>query len=321
MEAEVSGPLMEKVTARYGKLDEKRAVIEMAAASGLTLVPMEKQNPLNTTSYGTGELIRHALDQGFTDLSIAIGGSATNDGGMGCARALGIRFLDAEGYELEGRGEDLERLSVIDLSGLDRRIAAARITVMCDVNNPLCGEHGATRTFGAQKGATPEIRDRLETGMVNYRDIIRKQFHTDPDAIPGAGAAGGLGTALTVFLGGEMKSGIDTVLDLIHFDRRLDGMDLVVTGEGCTDWQSCFGKVMQGIGERAKAKGISAVGLSGSLGRDAAKIFDHGIESLMTAVDAPMPLEEALSRAEELYYLGAVRMFRFLKTGMALAGK
>ena len=240
---------------------------------------------------------------------------------MGCARALGIRFLDAEGYELEGRGEDLERLSVIDLSGLDRRIAAARITVMCDVNNPLCGEHGATRTFGAQKGATPEIRDRLETGMVNYRDIIRKQFHTDPDAIPGAGAAGGLGTALTVFLGGEMKSGIDTVLDLIHFDRRLDGMDLVVTGEGCTDWQSCFGKVMQGIGERAKAKGIPAVGLSGSLGRDAAKIFDHGIESLMTAVDAPMPLEEALSRAEELYYLGAVRMFRFLKTGMALAGK
>ena len=321
MEAEVSGPLMEKVTARYGKLDEKRAVIEMAAASGLTLVPMEKQNPLNTTSYGTGELIRHALDQGFTDLSIAIGGSATNDGGMGCARALGIRFLDAEGYELEGRGEDLERLSVIDLSGLDRRIATARITVMCDVNNPLCGEHGATRTFGAQKGATPEIRDRLETGMVNYRDIIRKQFHTDPDAIPGAGAAGGLGTALTVFLGGEMKSGIDTVLDLIHFDRRLDGMDLVVTGEGCTDWQSCFGKVMQGIGERAKAKGIPAVGLSGSLGRDAAKIFDHGIESLMTAVDAPMPLEEALSRAEELYYLGAVRMFRFLKTGMALAGK
>ena len=321
MEAEVSGPLMEKVTARYGKLDEKRAVIEMAAASGLTLVPMEKQNPLNTTSYGTGELIRHALDQGFTDLSIAIGGSATNDGGMGCARALGIRFLGAEGYELEGRGEDLERLSVIDLSGLDRRIAAARITVMCDVNNPLCGEHGATRTFGAQKGATPEIRDRLETGMLNYRDIIRKQFHTDPDAIPGAGAAGGLGTALTVFLGGEMKSGIDTVLDLIHFDRRLDGMDLVVTGEGCTDWQSCFGKVMQGIGERAKAKGIPAVGLSGSLGRDAAKIFDHGIESLMTAVDAPIPLEEALCRAEELYYLGAVRMFRFLKTGMALARK
>ena len=321
LEAEVCGPLMEKVTARYGKLDEHRAVIEMAAASGLLLVPMEKRNPLYTTSYGTGELIRHALDQGFTDISIAIGGSATNDGGMGCARALGIRFLDANGHELEGRGEDLERVSVIDASGLDQRIASAKITVMCDVTNPLCGENGATCTFSAQKGATPGIQSRLEAGMVNYRDIIRKQFHTDPDAIPGAGAAGGLGTALTVFLGGEMKSGIDAVLDLIHFDRRLDDADLVVTGEGRTDWQSCFGKVMRGVGERAKAKGVPAVGLSGSLGRDAAQIFDYGIESLMTTVDAPMPLEEALSRAEELYYLGAVRMFRFLKTGMALAEK
>ena len=212
-------------------------------------------------------------------------------------------------------------MRVIDVSGLDHRIAAAKITVMCDVTNPLCGENGATYTFGAQKGATPEIQARLEAGMVNYRDIIRRQFGVDPDAISGAGAAGGLGTALTVFLGGEMKSGIDSVLDLIDFDRRLEGTDLVVTGEGRTDWQSCFGKVMQGVGEHARAKGVIAVGLSGSLGRDAAQIFDHGIESLMTTVDAPMPLEEALGRAEELYYLGAVRMFRFIKAGMTLAGK
>ena len=318
IETEVYGPLMEPVKARYGKLDDDRAVIEMAAASGLPMVPMEKRNPLFTTSYGTGELIRHALDQGFKDISIAIGGSATNDGGMGCARALGIRFLDAEGHELEGRGEDLEKLSVIDVSALDHRIAGTKITVMCDVTNPLCGENGATHTFGAQKGATPEIQARLEAGMVNYRDIIRRQFGVDPDAIEGAGAAGGLGTALTVFLGGEMKSGIDTVLDLIEFDKRLEGTDLVVTGEGRTDWQSCFGKVMQGVGERAEKKGVIAVGLSGSLGQDAAQIFDHGIASLMTTVDAPMPLEEALSRAEELYYLGAVRMFRFIKAGMDL---
>ncbi len=321
VETEVCGPLKEPVKARYGKLDDRRAVIEMAAASGLPLVPMERRNPLNTTSYGTGEMIRHALDQGFTDLSIAIGGSATNDGGMGCARALGIRFLDEQGRELEGKGEDLEKVRVIDVSGLDHRIASTKITVMCDVTNPLCGENGATYTFGAQKGATPEIQARLEAGMVNYRDIIRRQFGVDPDAISGAGAAGGLGTALTVFLGGEMKSGIDSVLDLIDFDSRLDGTDLVVTGEGRTDWQSCFGKVMQGVGERARAKGVIAVGLSGSLGRDAAQIFDHGIESLMTTVDAPMPLEEALGRAEELYYLGAVRMFRFIKAGMTLAGK
>lgn len=318
IEAEVCGPMMEKVTARYGKLDAHRAVIEMAAASGLPLVPIDRRNPLHATSYGTGELIRHALDQGFTDISIAIGGSATNDGGMGCARALGVRFLDDQGRELEGRGEDLEKVCAIDVSNLDHRVSGAKITVMCDVTNPLCGENGATWTFGAQKGATPEMQARLEAGMVNYRDVIRRQFAIDPDAIKGAGAAGGLGAALMVFLGGEMKSGIDTVLDLIGFDKRLEGTDLVVTGEGRTDWQSCFGKVMQGVGERATKKGVVAVGLSGSLGRDAAQIFDHGIMSLMTTVDAPMPLEEALGRAEELYYLGAVRMFRFIKAGMAL---
>ena len=294
------------------------AVIEMAAASGLPLVPIDRRNPLHATSYGTGELIRHALDQGFTDISIAIGGSATNDGGMGCARALGVRFLDDQGRELEGRGEDLEKVCAIDVSNLDHRVSGAKITVMCDVTNPLCGENGATWTFGAQKGATPEMQARLEVGMVNYRDVIRRQFAIDPDAIKGAGAAGGLGAALMVFLGGEMKSGIDTVLDLIGFDKRLEDTDLVVTGEGRTDWQSCFGKVMQGVGERATKKGVVAVGLSGSLGRDAAQIFDHGIMSLMTTVDAPMPLEEALGRAEELYYLGAVRMFRFIKAGMAL---
>ena len=317
IEAEVCGPLMEKVRARYGRLDAHRAVIEMAAASGLTLVPLEKRDPLKATSYGTGELIRHALDQGFTDISIAIGGSATNDGGMGCIRALGGRFLDAGGRALEGRGEDLEKVCTIDVSALDQRLANAKITVMCDVTNPLCGENGATWTFGAQKGATPEMQARLEAGMLNYRDVLRKQFGIDPDAIQGAGAAGGLGAAL-VFLGGEMKSGIDTVLDLIGFDQRLEGTDLVVTGEGRTDWQSCFGKVMQGVGERAARKGVIAVGLSGSLGRGAAQIFDHGIASLMTTVDAPMPLEEALGRAGELYYLGAVRMFRFIKAGMDL---
>ena len=316
IETQVHGPLMESMNAAYGKLDEKRAVIEMAAASGLPLVPVEKRNPLFTTTYGTGELIRHALDSGFTDISIAIGGSATNDGGMGCVRALGVKFLDENGKELGGFGEDLEKVSRIDVSGLDPRIRETKITVMCDVTNPLCGENGATYTFGAQKGATPEIQERLEKGMRNYRDVIIRQFGINPDEIAGGGAAGGLGTALKVFLGGEMKSGIETVLDLIDFDARLEGVDLVVTGEGRTDWQSCFGKVMQGVGDRAEAKGVSAVGLCGSLGKDYDRIFEHGIESLMTTVDAPMPLEDALLRAEELYYLGAVRMFRFIKTGI-----
>lgn len=313
---QVHDPLGEEICAKYGKLDGNRAIIEMAEASGLPLVPIEKRNPLFTTSRGTGELILDALDKGFNDVSIAIGGSATNDGGMGCARALGVRFLDNEGNELYGFGKDLEKIKTIDVSGIDPRIRKAKITVMCDVTNPLCGENGATYTFGAQKGATPEILAQLENGMKNYRDIIRRQFSVDPDSISGAGAAGGLGTALTVFFGGEMKSGIDTVLDLIDFDNRLDGVDLVVTGEGRTDWQSCFGKVMQGVGDRSRKKGVVAVGLSGSVGRDYDKIFDHGISSIMTTVDSPMPLEDALGRAEELYFLGAVRMFRFLKAGM-----
>ncbi|MBQ1531928.1 MAG: glycerate kinase [Solobacterium sp.] len=318
---EVYGPLMDRTNARYGKLDDQRAVIEMAAASGLPMIPRNMRNPLYTTTYGTGEMIRDALDKGFRDISIAIGGSATNDGGMGCARALGVRFLDAKGNELQGTGADLEKVAEIDVSELDPRIRETKITVMCDVTNPLTGKDGATYTFGAQKGATPEIQERLEVGMVNYRNVIIRQFGIDPDEIRGGGAAGGLGTALMVFLHGEMKSGIDTVLDLISFDRRLEGVDLVVTGEGRTDWQSCFGKVMQGVGERSARKDIVAVGLSGSLGRDASKIFEHGIESLITSVDSPMQIEEAISRAEELYYLAAVRMFRFIKAGMKIARK
>ena len=316
----VHGPLMENAEAVYGKLDSTRAVLEMAAASGLPMVPEKDRNPLYTTSFGTGEMIRDALDKGFSDISIAIGGSATNDGGMGCVRALGVKFLDENGQELEGRGIDLERVHSIDVSGLDPRIKDTKITVMCDVTNPLCGKDGATWTFGAQKGATPEIQERLEIGMQNYRDVIIRQFGINPDDIKGSGAAGGLGTALMVFLGGEMKSGIETVLDLIDFDSRLEGVDLVVTGEGRTDWQSCFGKVMQGVGERAQKKGVPAVGLSGSLGKNAEQIFDCGIESLMTTVDAPMPLEEALGNAEALYYRGAVRMFRFIRTGMRICG-
>ena len=321
IETEVHGPLMEAITASYGTFGNGKAIIEMAAASGLPLLKKEQRNPLYTTTYGTGELIRHALDQGYRDISIAIGGSATNDGGTGCMQALGVRFLDQDGNELEGRGENLKKIEAIDVSGLDPRIGETKITVMCDVTNPLCGPDGATYTFGAQKGATPDMQEELEAGMCSYRDVIRKQFGIDPDTIKGSGAAGGLGTALTVFLKGEMKSGIDTVLDLIGFDERLEGVDLVVTGEGSTDWQSCFGKVMQGVGERAKAKGIPAVGLSGSLGKDAERIYACGIESLMTTVNAPMSLEEAIARAEELYYSGAVRMFRFINAGMKIEAK
>ena len=312
----VHGPLMEEIHAEYGIFGDNKAVIEMASASGLPLVPAEKRDPRNTTTYGTGELILDALEKGYRDISIAIGSSATNDGGMGCARALGIRFLDADGRELEGFGRDLIHVDRIDVSGLDKRLADAAITVMCDVTNPLCGKDGATYTFGKQKGATPEIQKELEEGMLHYNQVILDQFGIDCNKVEGAGAAGGLGAALKVFLHGNMRSGIETVLDLIHFDERLEGVDLVVTGEGRTDWQSCFGKVMQGVGVHAKAKGIPVAGLSGSLGKNALDICEYGVSSLMTTVNAPMSLDEALDRAEELYLEGAIRMFRFIKAGM-----
>lgn len=314
----VHDPLMRIVQASYGVVDDTKAVIEMAAASGLPLLPEELRDPWKTTSYGTGELIRHALESGYRDIYIAIGGSATNDGGMGCARALGVRFLDEDGAELEGRGCDLHRVSKIDVSQMDPRLKETRVTVMCDVTNPLCGENGATYTFGRQKGATPETEAKLEAGMCRYRDVIKETFGIDCDALRGGGAAGGLGSALSVFCNGEMKSGIETVLELIHFDERLEGVNLVVTGEGRTDWQSCFGKVMQGVGMHAMKKGVPAVGLSGSLGKNAMDICQYGIRSLMTSVNAPMALSDAMEHAEQLYYEAAVRMFRFIQTGMEI---
>lgn len=314
----VHGPLMEMEQGFYGRLSDTEAILEMAAASGLPMVPEEKRNPLNTTTYGTGELLKAALDAGYTEIAIAIGGSATNDGGMGFASALGIRFLDQDGHVLEGRGEDLEKVAHIDMSGLDPAVQKAHFTVMCDVTNPLCGPDGATYTFGKQKGGTPEILDRLEKGMQNYRDVIIREFGINPDEIQGSGAAGGLGAALKVFLHAEMKSGIETVLDLIDFDARLEGVDLVVTGEGRTDWQSCFGKVMQGVGDRSAKHQVPVAALCGGLGPDYEKIYAHGISSIMTTVDGPMPLKEALDNASELYYKGAIRMFRFLQTGMQM---
>ena len=314
----VNGPLWEPTQSTYAILEDGRAVMEMAAASGLPLVAEKDKNPLETTTYGTGEMIRDALDRGCRDISIAIGGSATNDGGMGCVRALGVRFLDADGKELEGRGKDLAKISRIDLSGMDPRVKESRFTVMCDVTNPLCGPEGATYTYGKQKGGTPERLEELEAGMCHYRDLLKEIFGTDMDQVPGAGAAGGLGAALMAFFGGQLRSGIETVLDLIGFDKRLEGVDLVVTGEGAADWQSVFGKVMQGVGSHCKTFGIPAVAIVGSMGPGAEDIFDHGIVSIMTTVNGVMPLNEALSRADELYLSAARRLFRLLRAGKAL---
>lgn len=317
-EVDVHGPLMEEVVSRYGETGNGAAVIEMAAASGLPMVPVDKRDPRVTTTYGTGELIKTALDRGCRDITIAIGGSATNDGGMGAMRALGIRFLDENGEALSGCGNDLARVADIDISGLHSAVKDARFTIMCDVNNPLTGPDGATYTFGKQKGGSPEILDELEQGMIHYAALIRKKMGTDVDQIPGSGAAGGLGAAFCVFLKAEMKSGIETVLDLIHFDELLEGVDLVITGEGRIDWQSAFGKVPSGIGNRCRKKGIPAIAIVGGMGDKAEMIFDHGIDSIITTINGAMGLDEALERAEELYAGAAERAFRMVKAGMRL---
>lgn len=323
----VHGPRWQMVGAYYGVVplpdaagstQPQGVVIEMAQASGLPLLSEEERNPLLTTTYGTGELIIDALERGYRQFYIALGGSATNDGGIGCMRALGVRFLDAEGHELQGCGEDLIRIERIDLSKMDERLKEAHFTVMCDVNNPLCGPYGATYTFAEQKGADHEMRKELEKGMRHYRDLLIDTFHIDPDTIAGAGAAGGLGAALLVFLNAQLQSGIETLLTLTRFDDMLRDVDLVVTGEGCTDWQSAEGKVLSGIGLHCQRMGVPAVALVGSIGRGANHIYQYGICSLMTTVNKPMLLCEALTDALTLYQSAARRMFRLIKVGMEL---
>lgn len=320
-EVAVHGPLMEETTATYGVFHGDSAIIEMAAASGLPMVPADRRNPLHTTTYGTGELIRDALDHGYRKLSIAIGGSATNDGGMGAMRALGVRFLDQDGRELTGVGADLAKVADIDVRGLHPAAAEAEFTVMCDVNNPLTGPDGATYTFGKQKGGTPEILDELEAGMKQYASVMREKLGLDVENQAGAGAAGGLGAALCGYLHANLKSGIETVLDLIDFDSLLDGVDLVVTGEGRIDWQSAFGKVPSGVGSRCKAKGVPAVAIVGGMGDGADKIYEFGVDSIMSTINGAMGIEEALGRAEELYAGAADRTFRLVRAGMEICGK
>ena len=308
----VHDPLMRIIGASYG-ISGGRAVIEMAAASGLTLVPKDRLDPLDTTTYGTGELILDALDRGCRELYIAIGGSATNDGGMGCMRALGARFLDIGGEALPGCGRALNDVSSIDLDGLDKRLSGVSITVLCDVKNPLCGENGATLTYAAQKGADQNAIDLLEKGMRNYRDVIYRRFGADCDKIEGAGAAGGLGAALRVFLKAEMRSGIETVLSLIGFDELIAGADLIVTGEGRADRQSCCGKVMQGVGMHGAAKDVPVIGLCGSVGEGAEGLRRCGVTGLIPIANSSVSTEYAMAHAEELYLKAAIGLFRRIK--------
>lgn len=316
---QVMGPLEEmQVEAKYGVLHRKTAVMEMAQASGLPLVSYQDRDPLRATTYGTGQMLKAALDQGLRDFIIGIGGSATNDGGIGAAQALGVKFMDSHGKTVGFGGRELCHIQKISLDTMDPRLKECNITVICDVNNPLTGPNGATAVYGPQKGVTGDSFHILESGMKNYERLIIETTGLDMALIPGSGAAGGLGAALTAFFGATLKPGIDTILDYIKFDTLLEDADLVVTGEGRMDGQSVYGKVPVGIAKRCQTKGIKAVAIVGGIGPRVEKVYDYGISSVMPTASGPMPLEEALSRAEELLADAADRMFRFIKLGMTL---
>lgn len=315
---EVKNPLMQNIEAYYGVINDDTAVIEIAAASGLALLSSDKLNPLNTTSYGTGQLIKTALHDGYRKIIIALGGSATNDGGMGAMSALGVKFFDSEGYLLDGKGENLEYVADIDLTGMPSSISECDFTIMCDVDNPLLGEKGATYTFGAQKGGTEEMLARLEAGMTNYAIHLEQKFNTTVSNIKGGGAAGGLGTAFKIFLNANIKSGIETVLDIVGFDTLLHSVDLVVTGEGSIDWQSAFGKATSGVGMRCKERGVPVIAIVGRIGEGFEKMYELGIDSIMAITDKTMSLEYAMENAHSLYEQAAERAFRMVKIGMKI---
>jgi glycerate kinase len=316
----VHNPLFEPIMAEYGYLGEGGALIEMSAASGLTLIPEGKREPRYTSSYGTGELIAHALDRGIRQITVAIGGSATNDGGMGAMRALGVRFLSKDGKELSGCGADLIKLDTIDISGLHTAVKETTFTVMRDVTNPLTGSSGATYTFGRQKGGNDHTLPELETGMIHYAQILRDGLHKDVEHLPGAGAAGGLGAALVAFLDAKLVSGIETVLQLSHFEEKVQQADLVITGEGRLDHQSCYGKVISGVGAVCKKHSVPAIALVGAIGEGAEGIYEHGITSAWPTVSGPMELQEAMERSEVLYRDAAQRLFRMLLVGNRVGG-
>lgn len=317
----VTGPLGENVDARWGMSgDGKTAFIEMAAASGLALVPPELRNPLITTSRGTGELILHALDHGAKNIIIGIGGSATNDGGAGMVQALGAKLCDANGTDIGNGGGSLISLNAIDVSGLDPRLEGCTLRVACDVTNPLTGEKGASRIFGPQKGATEALIVELDRNLAHYADVIKKSLHIDVKNVPGAGAAGGMGAALMAFLGAELRSGIEIVTQALNLEEHIHDCTLVVTGEGRIDSQSIHGKVPVGVANVAKKYHKPVIGIAGSLTRDVGIVHQYGIDAVFSVLTSIGTLEEAFRGAFDNIYHASRNIAATLQVGMSAEG-
>ncbi|ASJ37743.1 glycerate kinase [Vibrio vulnificus] len=300
IEHTVSGPLGQPVCGFFGLLGEgKTAVIEMAAASGLHLVTPDQRNPLITTTFGTGELIKAALDHGVEHIIVGIGGSATNDGGIGMAQALGIKLLDAQGNALGYGGGELAKLATIDCSQLDPRLAQVRLEVACDVDNPLCGTKGASAVFGPQKGATPEMVKILDENLAHYAAIIKQQLGADVRDMAGAGAAGGMGAALLGLLNAELRPGIEIVMDAVRLDEIVADADLVITGEGRIDSQTIHGKTPIGVARTSKKHSLPVIGIAGCLSADCGVVHEHGLDAVFAVVNRSVDLPTALAEAAE----------------------
>ncbi|CAI1747706.1 MULTISPECIES: glycerate kinase [Serratia] len=297
---EVTGPLGQPVSAFYGLLGEgETAVIEMAAASGLHLAPKGQRDPRITTSYGTGELILAALEHGVKTIILGIGGSATNDGGAGMMQALGARLLDDQQQPLPPGGAALARLAQIDLSAVDPRLQQVSVTAACDVDNPLCGPHGASAVFGPQKGATPEMVTQLDAALSHFGSLLQQATGREVLNAPGAGAAGGMGAALLGMLNARLRPGIEIVIETLRLEEALRDADLVITGEGRLDSQSIHGKTPIGVARVAKRHGLPVIGIAGSLSKDYQVVHQHGIDAAFSVLDRVVTLEEALTDAAD----------------------
>lgn len=314
--AEVADPLGRPIRSVIGLLgDGRTAVIEMARASGLVLLADGERNPERTSTFGTGQLIRAALDEGCTQILVGIGGSATNDGGTGMARALGARFFDAEGHELNGTGGELARIARIDRSGLDQRLARTAVRVACDVDNPLTGSEGAAAVYGPQKGADPAMVARLDAGLANLAAVIRRDVGRDVERLPGAGAAGGLGGGLVAFLGAELVPGIQLVLEATRLAETVEGASVVLTAEGRIDGQTLRGKAPLGVAEAARRHGVPVIAFAGSMADEALLVPDH-FDALVSIVPGPQTLEEAMAAAAANLRSAAARAARLVALGL-----
>ncbi|MFL6557928.1 MAG: glycerate kinase [Bacillus sp. (in: firmicutes)] len=314
IKTEVHGPLGEKRIAEYGLLGEgQTAVIEMATASGLELIQPADRNPLVTTTYGTGQLIKHALDKGVSRILIGIGGSATNDSGAGMLQALGVSFKDQYGEELPWGGGALSQLHSIDLSGLDKRIHSVKIDVACDVTNPLIGENGASAIFGPQKGATPEIVKQLDQNLARFADLIKQELGKDIAYMEGAGAAGGLGAGLVAFLNAQLKKGVELVIEYTGLEERVKGADYVFTGEGSIDGQTLFGKTPFGVASIAQKYSIPVIAFAGRIGKGVEPLYDHGFNAIIGILTGVTSLKEALENGEENLAFAAENICRVMK--------